>query len=56
MIPVYKRKAPLIRLAFLAAALLITLSIGGFIDLLAASHVADASHGQATRAVLLASR
>jgi hypothetical protein len=56
MIPAYKRNAPLIRLAFLAAALLITLSIGGFIDLLAASHVADAGHGQPTRAVLLASR
>jgi hypothetical protein len=56
MIPKYKRKAPLIRLAFLAAALFITLWIGGLIDLLAAPHVAEAGHGQPTGAALLASR
>ena len=38
----YKRKAPWIRLAIVIAALSITLSIGGFIDLLAFSYVADA--------------
>ena len=47
----YKHKSRLLRLAFLAAALSMTLSIGGFIDLLAASHVAYAGQGQPTRAV-----
>ena len=37
----YKRKAPWIRLAIVIAALSITLSIGGFIDLLAFSYVAN---------------
>ena len=48
----YKRKAPWIRLAILIAALSITLSIGGLIDLLAFSYVVDAGHGQPTTAVL----
>lgn len=42
----YKRKAPWIRLAFVIAAVSITLSIGGFIDLLAFSYVADAGHAK----------
>ena len=49
----YKRKAPWIRLAIVIAALSITLSIGGLIDLLALSYVA-AGHGQLT--AVLASR
>jgi hypothetical protein len=48
----YKRKAPWIRLSIVVAALSITLSIGGLIDLLAFSYVADAGHGQPTTAVL----
>ena len=52
----YNRKAPLIRCACLAAALSMTLSVGGFIDLIASSHVADAGHAQPTRAAVLASR
>ena len=48
----YKRKAPWIRLAIVIAALSITLSIGGFIDMLALSYVVDAGQGQPTRAVL----
>ena len=50
----YKRKAPWVRLAVVVAALSITLSIGGFIDLLAVSYVADAGRSQpnATPAVL----
>jgi hypothetical protein len=48
----YKRKAPWLRLAIVIAALSITLSIGGFIDLLAFSYVADAGYGQPTTAVL----
>jgi hypothetical protein len=48
----YKRKAPWIRLAIVIAALSITLSIGGFIDMLALSYVVDAGHGQPTTAVL----
>jgi hypothetical protein len=46
----YKRKAPWIRLAIAIAALSITLSIGGLIDLLALSYVADAGHGQSSPA------
>ena len=42
----YKRKAPWIRSAIVIAALSITLSIGGLIDLLALSYVADAEHVQ----------
>ena len=38
----FKRSAPWIRLAMAIAAVSITLSIGGFIDLLAFSYVADA--------------
>lgn len=56
MIREYKRKAPLIRLAFLGGALFITWCLGGFIDLLAGWHVADASNGQPTRGTLLATR
>ena len=53
----YKRKAPWIRFAIVIAALSITLSIGGFIDLLAVSNVADAGRGQPnTTAAVLASR
>ena len=52
----YKRKAPWIRLAIVIAALSITLSIGGFIDLLAFSYVADAGHDSPSRAAVLASR
>ena len=52
----YKRKAPWIRLAIVIAALSITLSIGGFIDLLAVSYVDDAGHGQPTTTAVLASR
>ena len=53
----YKREAPWIRLAVVIAALSITLSIAGFIDLLAFSYVADAGHGlPATAAAVLASR
>jgi len=51
----YKRKAPWVRLAIVMAALSITLSIGGLIDLLAFSYVADAGYGQPT-ATVLASR
>ena len=47
----YKRKAPWLRLAIVIAALSITLSIGGFIDLLAFSYFADASYGQPATAV-----
>jgi hypothetical protein len=42
----YKRKAPWLRLAIVIAAVSITLSIGGFIDLLAVSYVADAARSQ----------
>ena len=52
----YKRKAPWIRLVIVIAALSITLSLGGFIDLLAFSYVADAGHGQPSSAAVLASR
>jgi len=52
----YKRKAPWIRLAIVIAALSITLSIGGFIDLLAFSYVADAGYDSPSRAAVLASR
>ena len=52
----YKRKAPWIRLASVIAALSITLSIGGFIDLLALSYVADAGHGRASPTAVVASR
>jgi len=51
----YKRKAPWIRLAIVIAALSITLSIGGFIDLLAVPYVADAAHDQPSLAAVLAS-
>ncbi len=49
----YKRKAPWIRLAIVIAALSITLSIGGFIDLLAVSY---AGYGPPSGAAVLASR
>jgi len=52
----YKRNAPWVRLASVIAALSITLSIGGFIDLLAFSYVADAGHGQPSTTAVLASR
>ncbi|MGZ9075926.1 MAG: hypothetical protein ACXW13_09130 [Burkholderiaceae bacterium] len=52
----YKRKAPWIRLAIVIAALSITLSIGGFIDLLAVSYVADAGHGRPSANAVLARR
>ena len=52
----YKRKAPWIRFAFVIAALSITLSIGGFIDLLAVSYVADAGHEPGSRQTVVASR
>ena len=52
----YKRKAPWIRLAIVIAALSITLSIGGFIDLLAFSYAANGGHGQPSPAAVLASR
>ena len=52
----FKRKAPWIRLAIVIAALSITLSIGGFIDLIAFSYFADAGHGQSNSAAVLASR
>jgi hypothetical protein len=52
----YKRKAPWIRLAIVIAALSITLSIAGFIDLLAFSYVADAGHGQPSPTAAVASR
>lgn len=52
----YSRKAPLLRFAFLAAALSITLSIGGFIDMLASSHLADAGGAIPARTTMLASR
>jgi len=53
----YKRKAPWVRLAVVVAALSITLSIGGFIDLLAVSYVADAGRSQSNAtAAVLASR
>jgi hypothetical protein len=52
----YKRKAPWIRLVLMIAALSMTLSIGGFIDLLASSYVADARQGQPSRTAVLASR
>ena len=42
----FSNTAPLVRLAFAVAALSVTLSIGGFIDFLAAGYavVADAQH------------
>ena len=52
----YQRKAPWIRLAIVIAALSITLSIGGLIDLLAFSYVADAEHGRPSPTEVLASR
>jgi hypothetical protein len=52
----YKRKSLWIRLVSMIAALSITLSIGGFIDLLALSYVADAGHGQPSLTAVLASR
>lgn len=52
----YSRKAPMIRFVFLAAALSITLSIGGFIDMLASSHLADAGEAKPARTTLMASR
>ena len=50
----YNRKAPWMRLAFLAAALSMTLSIGGFIDFLATGYVTAADGQQHT--VLTAER
>lgn len=47
----YTRKAPLIRFAFMAAALSITLSIGGFIEMLASSQLAESSEAKAGRVV-----
>ena len=48
----YKRSAPWIRLAIAIAAVSITLSMGGLIDLLALSYVAEAGLGQPAPAVL----
>jgi uncharacterized protein YdeI (YjbR/CyaY-like superfamily) len=48
----YKRKAPWIRSAIVIAALSITLSIGGFIDLLAFSYLANGGLGQPTSTVV----
>ena len=50
----YNRKAPLIRFAFLAAALSMTLAIGGFIDFLATGYATVADGQQ--RTVLIAER
>jgi hypothetical protein len=50
----YSNKAPLMRLALAVAALSVTLSIGGFIDFLAAGHAMVANEHQAT--VLTAER
>ena len=50
----YNRKAPLIRFAFLAAAISITLGIGGFIDFLATGYATVADGQQ--RTVLAAER
>lgn len=50
----YNRKAPLIRFAFLAAAISITLGIGGFIDFLATGYATVADGQQ--RPVLIAER
>jgi hypothetical protein len=52
----YIRKAPLVRIASVAAAALMTLSVGGFIDLLAFSYSADSQQGQLARTVMIASR
>ena len=52
----YKRKAPWIRLAIVIAAVSITLSIGGLIDLLALSYVVDAGHGQPSAAAAVLAR
>ncbi len=51
----YGRKAPLIRFAFMAAALSITLSIGGFIDTLSWSYLAESDEAKPAR-TLTASR
>ncbi len=48
----YSRKAPLIRFAFLAAALSITLSIGGFIDMLASPHFAESDEAKPTHTLM----
>ena len=48
----YGRKAPLIRFAFLAAALSITLSIGGFIDMLASPHFAESDEAKPARTLM----
>jgi hypothetical protein len=50
----YNRKAPLLRFAFLTAALSMTLAIGGFIDFLATDYVTVADGQQ--RTVLTAER
>ena len=50
----YNRKASLIRFAFLAAALAMTLAIGGFIDFLATGYATVADGQQ--RTVLTAER
>jgi hypothetical protein len=52
----YSRKAPLLRIAFLAAALSVTLFIGGFIDMLASSHFAERGEASSVRPVTMASR
>jgi hypothetical protein len=52
----YIRKAPLVRIASVVAAALMTLSVGGFIDLLAFSYAADSQQGQLARTVMIASR
>ena len=56
MNPEYNRKAPLIRFAFLVAALSATLSIGGFIDMLTSSHLAESGEAKPARVVMMASR
>lgn len=52
----YSRKAPLVRFVFLAAALSVTLSIGGFIDLLASSQLAESADPRPAHPVRIASR
>jgi len=49
----YKREAPWVRLAIVIAAFSLTLSIGGLIDLIAFSYVADTGYGHPSQTAVL---
>ena len=52
----YNPNSSMTRFAFLAAALLMTLSVGGFVDLLADPHTENSVHAKQVRPVITASR